>query len=405
MAPEQDDQFDDLDDFDAFDEAGDDLSPLPASGGTGDSGGDDDWNEYDDEALAGDEAPEAAPARAAKKKSGLFNILLIGGVVLAGGAFILMQLGGGAPSPAPQTAPADMAVAQGPAPVPRTPDAAFPADSPPVAPMAAPEEVSNPALPPMPATIERADETGVLSAPTPTPAPAPPVAAAPVPTPEQAIAAGAEAGAIRMPRADDVLLKSSAPPVEAAMVAEATPAPAPTTPALDAKIDQMLARMDSLEKEFDALRQVQAAEKSSPAPDLMAEIAGIRQSVTALEARVDTLAAAASAARTEKPARAPVKVEPAPPAEKPPIISPKILGEGVETAPPAAPSAKPAAEPAVRWVLKGAQPGRAMVARAGESDIQNVAVGDTLPGLGRITAIVYQDGKWVVEGTRGRISQ
>lgn len=403
MAPEQDDQFDDLDDFDAFDEAGDDLSPLPASGGAGDPAGDDDWNEYDDEALAGDETPNAAPARAAKKKSGLFNILLIGGAVLAGGAFILMQLGGGAPSPAPQTTPAGMTVAQGPAPVPRAPDAAFPADSPPVAPMAAPEEVSNPALPPMPATIERVDETTALSAPAPAPAPLPPVAAAPAPNPEQA--AGAEAGAIRMPRADDVLLKSSAPPIEAAMGTQATPAPAPATSALEVKIDQMLARMDSLEKEFDALRQEQPAEKSNPAPELMAEIAGIRQSVTALEARVDTLAAAASAVRTEKPARAPVKVEPAPPAEKPSVVPPKVLGEGVETAPPPAPPARPAEGPAVRWVLKGAQPGRAMVARAGETDIQNVAVGDTLPGLGRITAIVYQDGKWIVEGTKGRISQ
>ncbi|MBI2235114.1 MAG: hypothetical protein HYU57_09085, partial [Micavibrio aeruginosavorus] len=378
----------------------------------GASMGDDDWNDYDDEALAGDESPAATPARATKKKSGLFNILLIGGAVLFGGAFIMLKLGG-SPAPAPQMAPADMSmtmsqgqeapapVEQAQAPVPRAPDAAFPADSPPVVPMAEPEEISNPTLPPMPATIEKAEDSGVGPAPTAEPAP---VAAIPEPPPEAVPEQNMidSSGAIRMPQAGDVLLKAPAPEAETVAAAPAAPA---MNPEIAAKLDQVIARMDAFEKEIGDLRQAQAqvAEKTAATPPgLDADIASIKQSVAALEARIGALSAVAAKAPAEKP--------PAP-AEKPSIVPPKVLGDGAEVAPePAEPRApvrasRPAAEPAVRWVLKGAQPGRAMVARAGEDDIQNVAVGDTLPGIGRITAIAYQDGKWVVEGTKGRISQ
>lgn len=66
-----------------------------------------------------------------------------------------------------------------------------------------------------------------------------------------------------------------------------------------------------------------------------------------------------------------------------------------------------AAAPAPRqqWVLKSAQPGRAMVAKKGENDMVDVAIGETLAGLGRITGIYMQDGQWIVQGTNGKITQ
>ncbi|MBI4031531.1 MAG: hypothetical protein HY370_07610, partial [Proteobacteria bacterium] len=48
------------------------------------------------------------------------------------------------------------------------------------------------------------------------------------------------------------------------------------------------------------------------------------------------------------------------------------------------------------WVLKSAQPDKAIVAKKGESEVYAVAVGDTLAGIGRIESIGMDSGLWVV---------
>ena len=58
-----------------------------------------------------------------------------------------------------------------------------------------------------------------------------------------------------------------------------------------------------------------------------------------------------------------------------------------------------------RWVLRAAQPGKAWVSKAGDTAMKRLQVGDTLSGIGRITAIAYTNGHWVVQGTQGRILQ
>ncbi len=58
-----------------------------------------------------------------------------------------------------------------------------------------------------------------------------------------------------------------------------------------------------------------------------------------------------------------------------------------------------------KWVLKSAQPNQAMVAKQGESDMVRISVGETLSGIGRITAIDMQNGQWIVQGTKGSITQ
>jgi intracellular multiplication protein IcmG len=55
--------------------------------------------------------------------------------------------------------------------------------------------------------------------------------------------------------------------------------------------------------------------------------------------------------------------------------------------------------------LRAAQPGRAWVSRPGERDMQSVEVGQSLTGIGRVTAILYQNGRWTVQGTSGQINQ
>jgi hypothetical protein len=61
---------------------------------------------------------------------------------------------------------------------------------------------------------------------------------------------------------------------------------------------------------------------------------------------------------------------------------------------------------APEWVLKSAKPGLAMIAERGSNELRTIHVGDTLAGVGKIESIGKDEaGRWVVAGTRGRISQ
>jgi len=67
---------------------------------------------------------------------------------------------------------------------------------------------------------------------------------------------------------------------------------------------------------------------------------------------------------------------------------------------------KSTARSTVKWVLKAAKPGIAWVAKKGSDDLQVVETGDSLTGIGKVTAITRDSsGNWVVNGTKGRISQ
>ncbi|MCB1538624.1 MAG: hypothetical protein KDJ49_06590 [Alphaproteobacteria bacterium] len=55
------------------------------------------------------------------------------------------------------------------------------------------------------------------------------------------------------------------------------------------------------------------------------------------------------------------------------------------------------------WSLRGARPGHAVLARGG--DMREVGVGDDVPGLGQVTGIASIGGRWVVQGTQGRLAQ
>lgn len=57
-----------------------------------------------------------------------------------------------------------------------------------------------------------------------------------------------------------------------------------------------------------------------------------------------------------------------------------------------------------RWILKGAKPGTAWISSPGSNEIRTVNVGQSLPGLGRVTAVVKDSNDhWVVNATNGRI--
>ena len=58
-----------------------------------------------------------------------------------------------------------------------------------------------------------------------------------------------------------------------------------------------------------------------------------------------------------------------------------------------------------QWVLRSAQPGRAVLAQKETGDFKTVEVGDHVAGLGRIRSIQVENGRWVVRGSSGSVSQ
>lgn len=430
MVPNKDDQFDDgLDQFD--DELpADDFADDGAESGEGEeSFSEEEWDSYD-ESGEGDNA-QAAP----KKKSNMFNIILIAVAVLGGGAFIAMKMGGGGSAPVTEVAPVVAQNAAAPAAaVPTLPPA-----SPPPAPTGGfltspdnmkaleqdiaksygetdlvggdetaptgPQEVEQ-AAPPMPTAVEQ-------------------TASAPV---EPIAPATENAAPIRMPNAAEAMLKSAiqeknqvqgiaapvqpdVPPVTAvpevpaiaAPVAELTSAPAPAQNAeMVAKLDQLLSRIDQLEGE---VRTLKTAQPSGDVSALADSVAALEKKLTEQAAQTAKVSAKVSEqAAAPKPAR---QAEEHHEVTQAPAPKPQVLGSGSPAAAqPRATSAVPqAAAAAPKWVLKGAQPGQAMVSKPGDSEMRSVVVGDSLPGIGTIRSIGYENGRWSVVGTQGRITQ
>ncbi|MGH1398086.1 MAG: hypothetical protein ACRBCT_02620 [Alphaproteobacteria bacterium] len=73
----------------------------------------------------------------------------------------------------------------------------------------------------------------------------------------------------------------------------------------------------------------------------------------------------------------------------------------------ATPKASPAkaASQKIQWALRAAQPGQASIAPRGSNELKTVRVGDSVDGLGRIQSIAIENGKWVVRGTKGLVTQ
>lgn len=451
-----DDQFDDLE---MFDEVSDEAYDVPVNPAEGEGGAEDsyeeDWDSFDEPAEAAeDEATEPAAPQKQKKPSN-FNKIVIGAGVLVGAVVLVMQLGGGNNNAAPSMQPAnDVVQAQ---PSPGTPSGAGnqQANNDPASGgflnnpdgMAAlerdvvtsyndteiipydqrPAEVDNAPAPPMPTAMtpdmappqamaapQATENTlrmpnaqeALLKRPSPPPvdtqlatdlvAPQPAAAAVPVPAVETRIPSPVQ----------DTLPERIEPPVVAAIPQAVVQPPANAQPSAElvVKMDQILSRLDGLEGEIKTLKTASRTDTPSggvtPA-QLDSQLNDVKKALTALERKIDARPAVAAAAP------APRKPDPTPAAATPKA---QILGSSAPAvrAPKPAVQAAPApvAVPATpRWVLKGAQPGRAMVAQSGNNDLRTVEVGDNLPGLGRITAILYQNGRWQVQATQGQLNQ
>lgn len=177
--------------------------------------------------------------------------------------------------------------------------------------------------------------------------------------------------------------------------------------ALSAKLDTLLKRMDQIENDLDTVRDAKGTDTKA----LEKTVASLKSDLAAIKDRP------APAIRESSPDDvAEVEEAPKPVAVKKKTSKPVVAeDEAYSPSAPAStvPVAKPTPAPAPakaqtssgRWELRAAQPGRAWVSKPGERDMQAVAVGENLAGIGRITGITYQNGRWTVSGTQGSIQQ
>lgn len=354
------------------------------------------------DAVAGS-MPPGEPITPAEAANAMNNIDPVTGQPIGG------MPGGMAPPPAADpNAPQPMPM---PAPMPPAGDAAA-AGTPP-----APADMNQPA--PMPA---------------PMPAPAPDMAAAPAPMPAPAAEPPAAAPAPVTPQ------PAAAPAVNAEANAE-----------LQQQISTLQNRVAELEGQLNSLKQQPAA---APAGDTVS-----KAEFDALSKRIDELSSRPAAPAPAKPEVEKAAAKPAPVAKPIKLSHPRVRatesGMQVPVAPapsvatppgiksstwagstgtvstnvdrmmgsaPAAQPAPPAAVPVApvtgdsldqpgktlsgSWMLRSAQPGRALISQGDSQEIRSVAVGDEVPGLGRVMAISQDSaGKWSVRGTLGTINQ
>ncbi len=368
---------------------------------------DDSWDEFDEDAATADgDAPAAKvrPAKAKKSSGGKFLGLLIIVAAAAGGGWYVMN-GTGAGNLMPADTASTETDSQNNGIV----------------------ELSGDMSPPMPAPIDSASEpadisegTPVAEAPasdaslTPLPGEAPDASAGtleaqPSPIPMKADETAGEvtpvdiaqdtAGETVPAESESALTPSDALAVP--VVAEETPAAPPvveeTAVAPIAEEPAPSININKMQSDFAAER----TQMQSKLDDANAEIASLKEQISAIEAKAEEAA---------KEPPAPVAAE-APQEESRQETPVPILRNEPKSASIAAPVETPQEMPATRivrsdkWQLRSAQPGRAMLSPIGSNETKNVAIGDTVDSLGKITSINIEGGTWIVRGTKGFVSR
>jgi hypothetical protein len=160
-------------------------------------------------------------------------------------------------------------------------------------------------------------------------------------------------------------------------------------------VDESAALVDSLRQENQEKDVViqgangKIADLESTVGALQAELEAMKVSLDEARGAAAVKAVAAPVASETVDAPVPAKILAAAPAKKPAVN--------------AVPEAAPVAD--IAWVLRAAQPGKAMIYNPKTQNVLNVENGDVVPGTGSINSISMQDGLWVVEGSKGRITQ
>ena len=170
---------------------------------------------------------------------------------------------------------------------------------------------------------------------------------------------------------------------------------------LGQKMDLLFERLDMMESDIKSLKSSQSEVMdivaTGPERDTgkstvnSAEIQAINLTLKALEKRLNKIEDGGVKVVSQP---APRK-QAAQPVRRTPVVPPK---------PPKMPDVKtPKPEPL--WELRGAQSDSAFVARKDGSEMRLVEIGDQLDGIGVVTNIAVLDGRWIVQGTNGTLSQ
>ncbi len=383
--PKDDDAFEDTD----FE----DLDPIEDEDDLGDDSWDDD-NAAENDGNATADADGAAPA---KKKSFIqknFMMIVVGAVVVFGGVGVLTMLGGGsAPAPTPEETAAD---------------ATAPDETGVV------ELAEQPDMPPMPSPIN--PEETITD-----PAATDPNALTPMPSPQETQGAElveltieeipAQPAGSTTPQGEAPFdfapeeIPPTAPDIVADIPAEPTHeiAPAPQEIAAEpVPAPDLTPQLEAQQAEIESLQTKLAESESQAQKSLEDSLAAKEQEIAALNKTVadleKQLAGAKAAASESKQAAA----------EKPTQEEPVKTAAPMAEPAPATVKPKPVQAATARitsWELKGAQPGKAVLSSKSTGDTRNIAVGDTVDGLGRITAIAKENGRWTVRGTSGQITR
>ena len=189
-----------------------------------------------------------------------------------------------------------------------------------------------------------------------------------------------------------LLAEAPAASVEPVLVAAPTEnAPAPTQTDNDDAIAKAQAEAQL------ALQKVDAFERMVTNKD-----AKIKQLETKLKATEAALQSAKKvAAKTTTATKAPAPVKAVPPKTSTKTATPKKATPKRTTVKRSAPKKTQR----VQWVLRAAQPNMAVIAPKGTDNLQSIAVGSNVSGLGKIKSIQNINGKWVIQGTIGQLTQ
>ncbi len=168
---------------------------------------------------------------------------------------------------------------------------------------------------------------------------------------------------------------------------------------LSESMNKVVSRIDRMEGELTNVRDSQQASYQK----LEAKVESLQKEVTALKDRPVSAELTSSPKEEKKPEiRVPVQKEKEPSVKKAETVQPASSKPKAVSRPAPSPKTAPSSAP---WELRAAQPGRAWISRAGAKDMQGVQVGQSVDGIGRVTAITYQNGRWTVSGTNGSIQQ
>jgi hypothetical protein len=379
----------------------------------------------DDEAAADDgeswgEGPESgrdngqigSRGRGGSALSKVLPFAAIGFIAAAGAGYYYINYMAAQPATeAPAVTAAEQPTLTDTAPVVQVADNATPTMPTDIAPVeAAPSEASETAVVPL---AHMSDEGSPYPAENEAPAPVsnlvagdPSLAAAPTAdvatdtaTPPTSVEAVAEPAPVEPAPVETLTAAQVVPPPPVSTTPMSQTSPTPTTsvaavgvPAVnDDKLADMGQRLDVLEHQIDDLTKAVdrlASSQSSASPALSSTVSSLQAAVNQLQRDVK------SAPRTETAATA--------------TSAPRPVASTTTTSRPAnreATASQTNTSRTSNWVLRAAQDGEAWISPTAQGQLRHVKVGETISGLGRITAIELKNGRWVVSGTQGTVRQ